>query len=162
MKWLPLTFKSIPASVPLLHVSFSLSASVTCASPHLICHKIYIYIYIFFFLLCFPTVMLYSQNVACPLSNYREMRGGKKRGEYRDVKLHYGYYSLARYTHPPTHPPPSPCSWPELRMRPQLLMSLRGGTCVETKGCACRPHQNPPPPTPQPPTLPIPSALPRP
>ena len=32
----------------------------------------------------------------------------------------------------------------EQRMRPRLLMSRRGGgTCVETKGCACRPYQTP-------------------
>lgn len=31
----------------------------------------------------------------------------------------------------------------EQRMRLWLLMSLRGGTCVETKGCACRPYQTP-------------------
>lgn len=33
----------------------------------------------------------------------------------------------------------------EQRMRPWLLMSLHGRTCVETKGCACRPYQTPPP-----------------
>lgn len=100
-----------------------------------------------------------SQNAARPLSNHTEMRGGGERGEYRDVKLHYGYYSAAG-NRPPSLSPrcrrsPTPLTL-QLRMRPWLLMSRRGGTSVETKGFALvgretptsTPAIHPPPPSP--------------
>lgn len=46
MKWLPNTFKygALHLSIcTLLYVSFSLNTSVTCASPHLICHNIFLF-----------------------------------------------------------------------------------------------------------------------
>lgn len=81
MKWLCITFKcDVPhlTVCTILYVSFCLNTSVTCASPHLICHNIF---------------FLFSDVVRSAI----DAKGEKvKRGE-RDVKLHYGYYAVAGY-----------------------------------------------------------------
>lgn len=46
---------------------------------------------------CFPPVMFYRQNPACPLSNQGKKRRGIKEREDRDVKLHYGCYAVEMY-----------------------------------------------------------------
>lgn len=46
MKWLPIAFKYDVLHLciaTLLYMSFSLNTSVTCASPHLICHNIFLF-----------------------------------------------------------------------------------------------------------------------
>lgn len=131
--------------VALLHVSCSLSANVTCATARLICHNIYVFSSVwmpFFFFPLLPLETLLPQQPDCSataVGSHREMRG-----EYRDVKLHYGSYSAAGS---PRYPPAHPTL--QLRMRPALLMSRHGGTQRGNKRlCATRPRDPRLPPEP--------------
>lgn len=90
MKWLPVAFKYdvLHLSIcTLLYVSFSLNTSVTCASSHLVCHNIFL----------FSNCDLLQAECSLPsVKSEKKMRRGIKGREDRDVKLHYGYYVVAR------------------------------------------------------------------
>lgn len=83
----------------------------------------------------FPSVMFYRQNAACPLSNRGRQRRQIK-GREAEMLNCITVIMLERYIS---------LQLAEQRMRLWVLMSLHRGTCVETKGCTCRPCQTPPP-----------------
>lgn len=108
----------------LLYISFSLNTGVTCASPHLICHNI--------FLLSACDVL----QAECSLPSVKSRKEEKANKGKRETLNCIMAIMPERYIS---------LQLAEQRMRLWLLMSLREGTCVETKGCACRPCQTPPP-----------------
>lgn len=113
---------------------FSLNTSVTCASSHLICHNI------------FPFSSCDALQADCSLPSVKSgnvEKVNKRKGRTETLNCIMAIM-LERCIS---------LQLAERRMRLWLLMSLRGGTCVETKGCACRPYQTPPP---TPPLLPSP------